>query len=97
MIFVNSMSDLFHEDIPLDYISEVFAVMDAADGTPSRSSLSVTNASPSWHPNSTGPRTFGWGSSIENRRFVERADYLREVPAAVRFISAEPCWPTRRA
>ena len=32
----------------------------------------------------------GWASAIENRRFVNRADYLREVPAAVRFISAEP-------
>jgi protein gp37 len=90
MIFVNSMSDLFHEDIPDDYIAEVFEVMERADWhvfqvlTKREKRLSALAPDLRWPPNV-------WiGVSIENRRFVHRADHLREVGAAVRFISAEP-------
>jgi protein gp37 len=91
MIFVNSMSDLFHEAIPDDFIRSVFAVMGEAD----RHTFQVLTKRPErlidlapeldWHPNV-------WiGVTIENRRFVSRADLLREIDgAAVRFISAEP-------
>lgn len=90
MIFVNSMSDLFHEDIPIEYIQEVFDVMVAADRhtfqilTKRHMRLAEVAADLPW------PENVWVGVSIENRRFVHRADYLREVPAAVRFISAEP-------
>jgi protein gp37 len=90
MIFVNSMSDLFHEQIPDAYIREVFAAMEEAD----RHTFQILTKRPerlveladtvSW------PSNVWMGVSIENRRFVGRADLLREVPAAVRFISAEP-------
>jgi protein gp37 len=90
MIFVNSMSDLFHEDIPLSYIEDVFDVMGRAGHhtfqilTKRHARLAELAPALTWHPNI-------WiGVSIENRRFIERADYLREVDAAVRFISAEP-------
>jgi protein gp37 len=90
MIFVNSMSDLFHEQIPSDYIAEVFDVMGAADRhtfqilTKRHERLAELAPLLPWHPNV-------WiGVTIENRRFVHRADYLRAVDAAVRFISAEP-------
>jgi protein gp37 len=90
MIFVNSMSDLFHEDIPEEYIEEVFEVMGRADHhtfqilTKRHGRLAELAPSLPWHPNV-------WiGVSIENRRFTHRADYLREVDAEVRFISAEP-------
>ncbi|HTB51111.1 MAG TPA: phage Gp37/Gp68 family protein [Solirubrobacteraceae bacterium] len=90
MIFVNSMSDLFHEDVPLRYIEQVFDVMGAASQhtfqilTKRHERLAEVAGELTWHPNV-------WiGVSIENRRFVHRADYLREVDAAVRFISAEP-------
>jgi protein gp37 len=90
MIFVNSMSDLFHEDIPDDYIAQVFDVMGQATHhtfqvlTKRQERLTELAPHLDWHPN------VWMGVTIENRRFVHRADYLRAVPAAVRFISAEP-------
>ena len=90
MIFVNSMSDLFHERIPDAYIEQVFEVMGQAHLhtfqilTKRHERLAELAPSLPWHPN------VWMGVSIENRRFVHRADYLREVDAAVRFISAEP-------
>ena len=90
MIFVNSMSDLFHEGVPFDYIQQVFDVMGRADHhtfqilTKRHARLADLAPHLTWHPN------IWMGVSIENRRFVHRADYLRTVDAAVRFISAEP-------
>ena len=90
MIFVNSMSDLFHESIPDEFIKAVFTVMGQADWhtfqilTKRQDRLVDLAAELDWHPN------VWMGVTIENRRFVHRADRLREVPAAVRFISAEP-------
>jgi protein gp37 len=90
LIFVNSMSDLFHEDIPDDYIADIFEVMGRAHWhtfqvlTKRHERLAELAPMLDWHANV-------WlGVTIENRRFVHRADYLRQVPAAVRFISAEP-------
>ena len=89
-IFVNSMSDLFHEGIPLEYIERVFGVMGQAAHhtfqilTKRHERLVELAPFLEWHPN------VWMGVSIENHRFVHRADYLREVNAAVRFISAEP-------
>jgi protein gp37 len=89
-IFVNSMSDLFHEGIPDAYIRDVFEVMVAADLhiyqvlTKRADRLASLAHDLPWAPHI-------WvGVSIENRRFVHRADQLRNVPSAVRFISAEP-------
>ena len=90
VIFVNSMSDLFHEQIPDDYIARVFGVMAAASQhtfqilTKRHDRLARIASRLDWPPN------VWMGVSIENRRFVHRADCLREVPAAIRFISAEP-------
>jgi protein gp37 len=90
MIFVNSMSDLLHEDIPLDYIRRVFDVMVEADHhtfqvlTKRHVRLAEVASELPW------PDNVWMGVSIENRRFVCRADHLRTVDAAVRFISAEP-------
>jgi protein gp37 len=90
MIFVNSMSDLFHEEIPDDYVAEVFEMMATASHhtfqilTKRHQRMAELANQLPW------PQNVWMGVSIENRRFVHRADYLREVPAAVRFISAEP-------
>jgi protein gp37 len=90
VIFVNSMSDLFHELVPLEYIWEVFDVMAQADQhvfqilTKRHERLANLAGLIDW------PENVWIGVSIENNRWVERADALREVPAAVRFISAEP-------
>jgi protein gp37 len=103
MIFVNSMSDLFHEQVPDDYIDQVFRVMaEARQHTfqvltkrPERARDWFADRSNSgWiDPRATtlAPLENVWlGVSIENARFTGRADVLREIPAAVRFISAEP-------
>ncbi len=103
MVFVNSMSDLFHEEIPDEFIIKAFRVMAI---TP-RHVFQVLTKRPErmaelmplvWAtlaataPESVEfPRANIWlGVTIENRQFVHRADLLRETPAAVRFISAEP-------
>jgi len=90
LVFVNSMSDLFQDSVPDDFISSVFNVMRKA----SWHTFQVLTKRPQraadlaekldWAPN------IWMGTSIENRKFVHRADYLRRIPAAVRFISAEP-------
>ncbi len=128
-VFVNSMSDLFHEDIPNEYIAAVFGVMAAAEA---HTFQVLTKRGDrmrewfAWYENEVRETENGWspgaaaveharahgvderylycvdddcpwplpnvwlGVSIENRRFVGRADVLRDTPAAVRFISAEP-------
>ncbi len=90
MIFVNSMSDLFHEEVPFEFIERVFAIVERCPQhtfqvlTKRHERLLELAPRLHWHPNL-------WiGVSIENRRFVHRADCLRRVDAAVRFISAEP-------
>ena len=89
-IFVNSMSDLFHEEIPDEFVHDVFRVMGEADWhvfqilTKRHERLLELGQDLEW------PSNVWMGVSIENRRFVHRADFLRDVPAAVRFISAEP-------
>lgn len=90
VIFVNSMSDLFHERIPDDYVAEVFDVMAEADHHVYQILTKRHERLADLAPSLPWPEHIWMGVSIENRRFVHRADYLREVPAAVRFISAEP-------
>lgn len=90
VIFVNSMSDLFHEDVPIGFIRRVFEVMEE---TPQHTYQVLTKRSKrlariadelSW------PSNVWMGVSIENDRYAFRADHLREVPAAIRFLSVEP-------
>ncbi len=90
MIFTNSMSDLFHKDIPDEYIYRVFDIMVKADWhifqvlTKRSARLARMASSLPWTPNI-------WiGVSIELDRYTWRADHLRQVPASTRFISAEP-------
>lgn len=89
-IFVNSMSDVFHKDVPDDFIAKIFETMrmcpqhifQVLTKRPSRAALMAHQLY--WAPN------IWMGTSIESNDYVWRADKLREVPAAVRFISAEP-------
>lgn len=89
-IFVNSMSDLFHSQVPEDYILQVFDVMRRADWhtfqilTKRPGRLRRFGAQLVW------PDNVWMGVSIESDQLVARADALREVPAAVRFLSCEP-------
>jgi len=106
-IFVNSMSDLFHEDVPRNYVEKVFETMKAC---PQHQFLILTKRPERmrefWNfyaDCDCGPVDFGgcdcWGTplpnvwlgvSVENKRFMSRVEILREIPAAVRFVSFEP-------
>ncbi|MGO9754669.1 MAG: DUF5131 family protein [Solirubrobacteraceae bacterium] len=93
-IFVNSMSDLFHPDVPEQFVAEVWGTMARAEWH----TFQVLTKRPERMPGllrelglQDPPLANVWlGTSIENRRFVGRAEHLRRTPAAVRFISAEP-------
>jgi protein gp37 len=90
MVFVNSMSDLFHELVPLAFINRVFEVMGAAEQHTFQILTKRHERLLQLAPELSWPENVWMGVSIENCRWVERATYLREVPAAVRFVSAEP-------
>lgn len=96
MVFVNSMSDLFHELVPDSFIARVFVTMSLAPRhvyqiltkRPERMLTWFEGPGAAW---GVAPLPNVWlGTSIENDRWVERADLLRRTPATVRFISAEP-------
>lgn len=90
LIFVNSMSDIFHEEVPVEHIEAIFDVMARADHHLFQVLTKRHERLAEMAPRLPWPENVWMGVSIENRRFVRRADSLREVPAAVRFISAEP-------
>lgn len=89
-IFVNSMSDLFHERVPTAFIHRVFATMGVARQhtfqilTKRAKRLGELGPALTWKPN------IWQGVSIENLDAAWRADELRRVPAEVRFLSLEP-------
>ena len=87
-VFVNSMSDLFHELVPWDYIDAVFDVMEKAE----RHTFQVLTKRPERMRALARlvPPNVWLGTSIENDRWVKRADYLRETPDCIRFLSLEP-------
>lgn len=92
-IFVNSMSDLFHKDIPREYLNRVFAIMEAADWhtyqiLTKRSSL-MRNFIAARYPISA-PAHIWLGVSIEDRAALVRLRHLRKTWATVRFVSFEP-------
>lgn len=90
MIFVNSMSDLFHERVPLAFVHRVFEVMVECERHVFQILTKRHERLVELAPMLPWPENVWMGVSIENRRWVERADALRAVPASVRFISAEP-------
>jgi protein gp37 len=89
-IFVNSMSDLFHEAVPFEFIERVFQVMvecpqhdfQVLTKRPERA-LKLKRELP-W------PGNVWLGTSVENAMYVHRIRTLREVPAQIRFLSCEP-------
>jgi protein gp37 len=89
-IFVNSMSDLFHEDVPLAFIKQVFGTMQAAHWHTFQVLTKRSKRLAKLAPNLPWPRNVWMGVSIENMKVASRADDLRKVPAAVRFLSCEP-------
>lgn len=90
LIFVNSMSDLFHEKVPTDFIRRVFDTMRAS---PQHTFQVLTKRSRRLRelaPELPWPRHVWIGVSVEDSRVLSRTDDLRAVPAQVRFLSCEP-------
>jgi len=89
-VFVNSMSDLFHEDVPLSFIHRVFKTMREC---PQHIFQILTKRSGrvcQIAPQIDWPANVWMGVSVENAAVLSRVDDLREVPAVVRFLSCEP-------
>lgn len=90
LVFVNSMSDLFHAKVPLSFVREVLAVI--AD-TPRHTYQLLTKRSVRLRKIADQldwPDNLWVGVSVENAAALDRVDDLRAVPAAVRFLSCEP-------
>lgn len=89
-IFVNSMSDLFHKNVPVEYIQEVFGVMKRAHWhrfqvlTKRADRLEQVSPMLDWAPN------IWMGVSVESQKYVSRIDHLRNTGAQTKFLSLEP-------
>lgn len=90
VVFVNSMSDVFHAGVPDDYITEIFDVMRRAPQHTFQVLTKRAERLARLAPRLTWPANVWMGVSVESPAFAWRVGYLRHVPAAVRFISAEP-------
>ncbi|MBX7134447.1 MAG: phage Gp37/Gp68 family protein [Fimbriimonadaceae bacterium] len=90
LVFVNSMSDLFHENVPVDFIKRVFKTMNECPDhvfqilTKRSARLAEIADQLTWTEN------IWMGVSVEDDRVVQRIDDLRTVPAFIRFLSCEP-------
>jgi protein gp37 len=90
MIFVNSMSDLFHEYVPMEFIKEIFNVMRRASWhqfqilTKRSKRLIEINDIIDW------PDNVWMGVSVENEDYLSRIDHLRVINAKIKFLSFEP-------
>lgn len=90
IVFVNSMSDLFHPEVPLEFIQQVFNVMNENSQhifqvlTKRADRLFELNKHLSWTEN------IWMGVSVEDSRVIDRIDSLRETDAKIKFLSCEP-------
>jgi protein gp37 len=89
-IFVNSMSDLFHKDVPLTYIERVFDVMRRADWHRFQVLTKRADRLEKLDPCLEWPANVWMGASVENADHLDRIDSLRQTHAKVKFLSLEP-------
>jgi len=94
MIFVNSMSDLFHKEIPYAFIDRVFDTMERADWHTfqvlTKRSSRLRNYVNARYQNASAPAHIWLGASMEDGTKRSRARHIQETNAAVRFLSVEP-------
>jgi protein gp37 len=95
MIFVNSMSDLFHKDVPDHYVARVARVMELANWHTyqvlTKRAERMRDMLRKELQSAAGQAHIWWGVSVENRKHgLPRIDLLRESPASMRFLSVEP-------
>ncbi len=90
VVFVNSMSDLFHPDVPVEFIKKVFHVM---NNTPQHTYQVLTKRADRLfeiHEQLNWTNNIWMGVSVEDERLTHRIDFLRQTNAAVKFLSCEP-------
>jgi len=90
VVFVNSMSDLFHRDVPLDFIKKVFLVM---NDNPNHVFQVLTKRAErllELHKELKWTHNIWMGVSVENEKVKDRIDFLRKTNAKVKFLSLEP-------
>ncbi len=90
MIFVNSMSDLFHPDVPENYISLVFEIMRKASWHTFQVLTKRSERMLNLTPSIAWPDNVWMGVSVENNQYSYRIDDLRETKACIKFLSLEP-------
>lgn len=89
-VFVNSMSDLFHQDVPISFIRQVFDAMRRADWHQYQILTKRADRLEELAPQLDWPAHVWMGVSVENQDYTFRIDHLRHTPAAVKFLSVEP-------
>lgn len=90
MIFVNSMSDLFHKDVPLDFIQQIFDVMRRANWHTFQILTKRAERLLELDPLLNWPSNVWMGVSVENSDYAYRAVLLSQTHAQIRFLSCEP-------
>jgi len=90
MIFVNSMSDLFHKDVPTMFIQKCFAVMQQAKQHTFQILTKRPERTAELAKSLNWPDNIWMGTSVENADYTSRIHNLRKVPARIRFLSVEP-------
>jgi protein gp37 len=90
MIFVNSMSDLFHKDVPLEFIQAVFDVIRRAHWHTFQVLTKRAERLSELDPLLTWPDNLWMGVSVENQDYTFRIDHLRQTHAKTKFLSLEP-------
>ena len=89
-IFVNSMSDLFHKDVPFEYIEKVFDVMERASWHRFQVLTKRADRLAQLSPLLKWPDNVWMGVSVETQKYVDRIDHLRSTGAKTKFLSLEP-------
>lgn len=90
IVFVNSMSDLFHKDIPLSFIQQVFRVMNDNPQHVFQILTKRGDVLAKYSNKLTWTHNIWMGVSVENEKVVHRIDYLKRCGARVKFLSCEP-------
>jgi len=90
MIFVNSMSDLFHEQVPIKFILRVFEVMRGASWHTFQVLTKRSARLQQLDPDIDWPANVWMGVSVESERYTFRIDHLRQTRAHIKFLSLEP-------
>src|SRR5512139_3786601 len=90
IIFVNSMSDLFHKDVPVEFVLEIFDVMRRAHWHTFQVLTKRAERLEQLSPKIDWPENVWMGVSVENQDYTYRIDHLRRTGANTKFLSLEP-------